>query len=248
MGSRVCGRSPPGGVTHSSPLSLPRAARPHDESAIPIALHRPAAEPPRGPHRRTRRPVPRGLRLSSRSRSFTCLSTSSRFPDTPVFVGLCAASSFWAVCAMGRPDRGPTSREPGELRVRVSIRWTHIALRRDNFRTYSARPPANHRIWPDTAGQRERASAGQTPRSEALFSLWPVQDSNLRRYTPTDLQNDTAHALTCTFTPEQGNFRTTSPRIKQTRCEYRSPVQRSSARSLSTSAASRSTVSGSEAP
>jgi hypothetical protein len=61
-------------------------------------------------------------------------------------------------------------------------------------------------------GVRRRASDGQTPRSEALFAVWQVQDSNLRRHTPTDLQNDDAHAMTCRFTTPPLNFRTDSSR------------------------------------
>jgi hypothetical protein len=38
-------------------------------------------------------------------------------------------------------------------------------------------------------GERRRAPDGLTPRSEALFAVWQVQDSNLRRHTPTDLQS-----------------------------------------------------------
>jgi len=48
-------------------------------------------------------------------------------------------------------------------------------------------------------------------RSEALFGLWQVQDSNLRRHTPADLQNVDAHPVTCTFTGQQPNFRANSP-------------------------------------
>jgi hypothetical protein len=57
-----------------------------------------------------------------------------------------------------------------------------------------------------------RAPDGQTPRSEALFTVWQVQDSNLRRHTPTDLQNATAHAVTCRFTAPPPNFGTNSAR------------------------------------
>jgi hypothetical protein len=39
-----------------------------------------------------------------------------------------------------------------------------------------------------------------------------VQDSNLRRHTPTDLQTDAAHAVTCGFTTSPPNFRTSSAR------------------------------------
>jgi hypothetical protein len=39
----------------------------------------------------------------------------------------------------------------------------------------------------------------QTCWSGALFNWWQVQDSNLRRHTPTDLQNDDAQALTSSF-------------------------------------------------
>ena len=46
-------------------------------------------------------------------------------------------------------------------------------------------------------GQRRRASDRQTCWSEALFARWQVQDSNLRSYTATDLQNVDAHAVTC---------------------------------------------------
>jgi hypothetical protein len=64
-------------------------------------------------------------------------------------------------------------------------------------------------------GQRRRAPDGQTPRSEALFTVWQVQDSNLRRHTPTDLQNVGAHALTCWFTASPPNLGTISPRDHQ---------------------------------
>jgi hypothetical protein len=37
-----------------------------------------------------------------------------------------------------------------------------------------------------------------------------VQDSNLRRHTPTDLQNDAAHAVTCAFAARLSIFRTNS--------------------------------------
>ena len=57
-----------------------------------------------------------------------------------------------------------------------------------------------------------RAPDRQTSRSEALFAGWQVQDSNLRRHTPTDLQNEAAHAVTCGFTAPPPNFRTDSPR------------------------------------
>jgi hypothetical protein len=49
-------------------------------------------------------------------------------------------------------------------------------------------------------GYLRRALDRQTPWSEALFRWWQVQDSNLRRHTPTDLQSDDRHALACTFT------------------------------------------------
>ena len=80
------------------------------------------------------------------------------------------------------------------------------------FPTYSPRTAVNHRIWPDRAGQRRRASDRQTCWSEALFAGWQVQDSNLRRHTPTDLQNVAAHALTCGFVAPLSNFRTDSSR------------------------------------
>jgi hypothetical protein len=63
--------------------------------------------------------------------------------------------------------------------------------------------------------QRRRAPDGQTPRSEALLAVWQVQDSNLRRHTPTDLQNDAAHAVTCRFTTPPPNFRTHSARFSE---------------------------------
>lgn len=53
----------------------------------------------------------------------------------------------------------------------------------------SARTAVNHRISPDRAGQRRRASDPQTCWSGALFTGWQAQDSNLRRHTPTDLQS-----------------------------------------------------------
>jgi integrase len=61
--------------------------------------------------------------------------------------------------------------------------------RTPNFPTYSPRTAAKSRIWPATAGQQQRTPDRQTPRSGALFSPWQVQDSNLRRNTPTDLQS-----------------------------------------------------------
>ena len=63
-------------------------------------------------------------------------------------------------------------------------------------------------------GYMRRAPDGQTPRSEALFAGWQVQDSNLRRHTPTDLQNVGAHALTCWFTTRPSNFGTNSPTLE----------------------------------
>jgi len=56
-----------------------------------------------------------------------------------------------------------------------------------------------------------RAQNRQTCWSEALFTEWQVQDSNLRRHTPTDLQNVDAHSLTWGFTAPLSNFRTSSP-------------------------------------
>jgi hypothetical protein len=47
--------------------------------------------------------------------------------------------------------------------------------------------------------------------------VWQVQDSNLRRHTPTDLQNDAAHALTCRFTAPPPGFRTHSTRPRHAR-------------------------------
>jgi hypothetical protein len=47
--------------------------------------------------------------------------------------------------------------------------------------------------------------------------VWQVQDSNLRRHTPTDLQNDAAHALTCGFTDLPAQFRTDSARLSKCR-------------------------------
>jgi hypothetical protein len=61
-------------------------------------------------------------------------------------------------------------------------------------------------------GQRRRA-----PGSEALLAVWQVQDSNLRRHTPTDLQNDAAHAVTCAFTTPPPNFHTISAQPAITR-------------------------------
>ena len=61
-------------------------------------------------------------------------------------------------------------------------------------------------------GYMRRASDRQTCWSEALFAGWQVQDSNLRRHTATDLQNDAAHAVTCGFTAPPPNFGTNSPR------------------------------------
>jgi hypothetical protein len=43
-------------------------------------------------------------------------------------------------------------------------------------------------------------------------AVWQVQDSNLRRHTPTDLQNADAHAVTCGFTTSATNLGTTSAR------------------------------------
>jgi 2-methylisocitrate lyase-like PEP mutase family enzyme len=43
--------------------------------------------------------------------------------------------------------------------------------------------------------------------------VWQVQDSNLRRHTPTDLQNDAAHAVTCGFTTPPPNFSTICARL-----------------------------------
>jgi hypothetical protein len=43
--------------------------------------------------------------------------------------------------------------------------------------------------------------------------VWQVQDSNLRRHTPTDLQNDDAHAVTCGVTAPPPDFGTISPRL-----------------------------------
>ena len=51
-------------------------------------------------------------------------------------------------------------------------------------------------------GYMGRASDRQTCWSEALLAGWQVQDSNLRRHTPTDLQNVEAHAVTCGFPPD----------------------------------------------
>jgi hypothetical protein len=42
--------------------------------------------------------------------------------------------------------------------------------------------------------------------------VWQVQDSNLRRHTPTDLQNDAAHAVTCRYAAPPPNFSTISAR------------------------------------
>jgi len=65
---------------------------------------------------------------------------------------------------------------------------------------------------PDTPpGYMEEDLCLHSSRSEALFGLWQVQDSNLRRHTPADLQNATAHPVTCTFTGHQANFRANSP-------------------------------------
>src|SRR5680860_930695 len=49
---------------------------------------------------------------------------------------------------------------------------------------------------------------------EALFGLWQVQDSNLRRHTPADLQDADAHALTCSDAPCSRNFRAHSPQLR----------------------------------
>jgi hypothetical protein len=54
----------------------------------------------------------------------------------------------------------------------------------------------------------------QKRRSEALSTRWQVQDSNLRRHTPTDLQNDAAHAVTCRFVAPASNFGRYSPRFR----------------------------------
>ena len=63
-------------------------------------------------------------------------------------------------------------------------------------------------------GQRRRAPDRQTCWSEALFAGWQVQDSNLRSYTATDLQNVAAHAVTCVVAAPPPNFRTNSPRLR----------------------------------
>jgi hypothetical protein len=96
----------------------------------------------------------------------------------------------------------------------------------DKFR--SGRLPRSAACWPQYGrGAREhakhiphpgtckRASDTQTRWSAALFDGWQVQDSNLRRHTPTDLQNDGTHAVNCGFTATQPKFRRTSSRIRQ---------------------------------
>jgi hypothetical protein len=61
-------------------------------------------------------------------------------------------------------------------------------------------------------GVHPKGPPTQTCWSEALFSLWQVQDSNLRRCTPTDLQNDDSHRLTSDSAIGGENFRPISPR------------------------------------
>ena len=59
---------------------------------------------------------------------------------------------------------------------------------------------------------RGRASTGKRPGQRPFSTRWQVQDSNLRRHTPTDLQTVDAHPVTCGFAHRQRNFSTYSPR------------------------------------
>jgi hypothetical protein len=62
-------------------------------------------------------------------------------------------------------------------------------------------------------GAEARSFSHQRPFSlGGRCSVLQVQDSNLRRHTPTDLQNVAAHALTCVFTAPRPNFGTISAR------------------------------------
>ena len=62
-----------------------------------------------------------------------------------------------------------------------------------NLGTHLAQMPVEGRNWPDAAGRSRTRSAGRTDDVSAgqrlFFAVWQVQDSNLRRNTPTDLQS-----------------------------------------------------------
>ena len=47
------------------------------------------------------------------------------------------------------------------------------------------------------------------------ITVWQVQDSNLRRHTPTDLQSADAQAVTCRFTTSWLNLGTNSPQRRR---------------------------------
>jgi hypothetical protein len=66
-----------------------------------------------------------------------------------------------------------------------------------NFCTHSARQPQStvfSRRQPDTD---EGPPNWDSPRSEALLAVWQVQDSNLRRRRPTDLQFEGCDLVAC---------------------------------------------------
>jgi hypothetical protein len=69
-----------------------------------------------------------------------------------------------------------------------------------------------------------KASDRQARRSEAPFDWWQVQDSNLRRHTPTDLQNDAAHAVTWAFAAPPPNLGTDSPHRNATKNRLAAPT------------------------
>jgi hypothetical protein len=94
-----------------------------------------------------------------------------------------------------------------DLRMRrptVSRKLPHV------FRTDSRKPP-------DLAGHSRTTAKGPCHANAQVTGLptwwqvqWQVQDSNLRRHTPTDLQNEAGQLLTCMFVARAWNFRTTS--------------------------------------
>jgi hypothetical protein len=116
--------------------------------------------------------------------------------------GLSVSSRRPAPETSPRITHGPSLDNPRHRRFRRS-EGMRRGERQD--RTDHAKSIPLPRMW-------RRASTGKRPGQRPFSTRWQVQDSNLRRHTPTDLQNDAAHALTCGFTAPAPNFGTISPR------------------------------------
>ena len=129
-------------------------------------------------------------------------------PGSPFASRSTPCAVVWGACSSHRSHR----RQP-DSRACVEVNRPTVSgcvRRSTGVCGEIVRKPTRGGVPPDNdEGPLTGERAGQRP----FFAWWQVQDSNLRSYTATDLQNVAAHAVTCAFTAPSSNFSTNSPQL-----------------------------------